>query len=88
MESKYWIVLAVILVHILLSIYYIRKIWTSIYLNKKQKFLNTIMVILVPFLWIVFLSVALSKPVEGTSSKNYRENKLKAKYKNHGNGAF
>ena len=88
MKNTYWVITFFSLVHCMLSIYYIRKGWLSVYLSKAQKYLNTLMVILLPFLWIAMLSVALSKPVEGTSSKTYRDTRLKPKYKNHGNGAF
>lgn len=54
--------------HITYSIWVISRIYISIMLSKKQKIVNTIMVILIPFFWGVIVLFMIKPPKEGFAS--------------------
>jgi len=66
------------------------RIWQSDYLTVGRKIINSVMLFLIPVIWGLLVITILSPPEQGTSSKRYRENKRKYKWKNqedYGNGA-
>jgi len=70
------------------STFIIRLVLLTNKLNYRQKLFHILMILVIPFFWGVLVKVAISRDYEGTSSKQYRINKNKTKYKNHGGGAF
>lgn len=63
-------------------------IWNTDFLEKKQKIINIILTLLIPFIFGGLVLSILKRNETGTSSSEYRKNKRKNEYKNHGNGAY
>ncbi len=59
MRTGYYILICIVILHLLNSIKAIRLVNKSIVLSAKQKRLNRIFILLIPFLWVVFLKGAL-----------------------------
>jgi len=79
-----WLVLIVYLVY---TYRIILKICKTINLNKNQKILNIIIVILIPFLWGVFISFIIKPSEKGwIDNEAERENALNGSYHESGVG--
>ncbi|MCB9197429.1 MAG: hypothetical protein H6600_03155 [Flavobacteriales bacterium] len=85
---KLILIITIGILYIVVSTYAIFKIFSKNHLNTQQRWINSILIILIPFFYWGVLSSVLRPSPKGTSSKEYRENKGKVKYENHGNGAY
>ena len=59
MQTKYYLLLAVLILHLYIAIKVIITITKTPILSKKQKLINSIGVVLVPFIWAIFLQGAI-----------------------------
>lgn len=84
---KLTIIIAGIILYAVYTAYFIHKVLSPNHFTKTQKFINCLLLVIIPFFWGILVKSALSPGYPGTSSPQYRKNKTKTKFVNHGGGA-
>lgn len=74
-------VLLLILVHTGFSIYIIKRVFKPNHFTTTQKWVNAVLVVLIPLAWGIILLSILKPSYQGTSSPEYRKNKDKPKFR-------
>ncbi len=77
----YILILFLGLVYLAFCIRIIRRVFKTNHFTRTQKWVNSALVVLFPFVWGIILLSILKPSYQGTSSPEYRKNKGKAKFK-------